>query len=472
MLGAGLSGLLMGIRLKKAGIRDFTIYEKADSVGGTWRDNRYPGLTCDVPSRLYCYSFFPHGAWSRFLPPGEEVLRYLRAAADRFGIRAHIKFNTEVVSLRWGNGRWSLRSDRGDEGDFHFVVAATGFLHHPARLGLAGLQSFKGAVVSPSRWPPSIELGGRRVGVVGTGSSGTQIASAVAEQAGQLTVFCRSPQWVFPLPNWELSRLNRGLMGRFPALSKAAHFMYRYLLDALFGKATTHPGWQRALVTALCRAHLRGIRDPLLRQQLTPKDVPMCKRLVFSNEFYRAIQRSNVSVIRRPIDRVYRSGIEAGGVQYRLDVLVLATGFDSHTFMSRIHITGQDGRDLRDVWAGFPLNYRTMAVPGFPNLFMIIGPNSPFGHVSVPSIAETQTAYIMQLIGMFTRGLFTSAGPTEEAAREFQSSLDEAMPRTAWAAGCSSWYRNEAGYINTYPWSGSHFRNLLATVNCQHFTFE
>lgn len=469
VVGAGLSGILMGLKLKEAGFSEFVIYEKNDSVGGTWRDNTYPGLTCDVPSRLFCYSFAPNLLSTKFLPSGDEVRQYLTEIADKSRLNEHLQYKAEITAADWDGCQWTPRSNTGTEGTFDFLITATGFLYHPRNPEIEGLGRFDGDIIVSSRWDERIQLRDRRVGIIGGGSSGTQLASALARNVKNLTLFNRTPQWVFPLPNWSLSAPNRWLMGRSKILDSLTYLAHRWFLEHLFGSATISASWQRSLTNALCELNLRRVRDPELRARLTPTDQPMCKRMVFSNTFYKEIQRSNVEVVTSPIQQVMSDGVEAGGKTYQQDVLILATGFDSHAFMRRIEITGEAGVSLRDAWQNGPRTYRTVAVPQFPNFFMLLGPNSPFGHYPAPAVAETQVAYVVRLIERFAAGDFDALAPSEQAADSFGNSLREAVQGTIWASGCNSWYIDANGSINTYPWSASHFRNLLAEPDLRDF---
>src|SRR4051794_19554317 len=269
VVGAGMSGLCMGIKLKAAGVEDFTILEKAGDVGGTWRENRYPGLSCDVPSRYYSYSFELNPDWSTSQAAGEEIWRYFQRVTDRYGLRPHIRFGAEVEGASWEDGRWRVRTTGGDELEAEVLVSATGVLHHPRMPDIEGLGSFAGAAFHSARWDHDVPLEGARVGVVGTGSTGIQIVSELAGVAGRLTQFQRTAQWVIPITNKRYLRPTRALYRRFPVLARLAHDGYQRVFEGFFGRAPTRPGWQRSLITSICRAHLRKLRDPELRRKLT-----------------------------------------------------------------------------------------------------------------------------------------------------------------------------------------------------------
>lgn len=466
IVGAGMSGLCMGMGLKKAGIDSFTIYEKADRVGGTWRENTYPGLQCDVPSLLYQYSFETNPDWSKTFSPGGEIWRYLDRVADRHDLRSHIEFGKEVVDARFEagagtTGRWRIRTSDGAESTADFLVSACGVLHHPRVPDIEGLDSFEGTAFHSARWDHSVDLRGKRVGVVGTGSTGVQIVGAVAEAAGRLTLFQRTAQWVLPMPNLPSSPVSRALQRRFPVLSRLGRRWTQALFE-LFAVALVRPGWQRSFVSWACRRNLRRVKDPELRRGLTPDYQPMCKRLVLSNGFYKAMQRDNVALVTDAIDHVEPRGVvTVDGTLHELDVLVLATGFDAHAYMRPLELTGPDGLTLSEAWSDGRRAYRTVAVPGFPNFFMLLGPHSPVGNVSLITVAETQARYVMRWIDLWRKGKVATMAPTAEATARFNEELRGALPSTVWVTGCRSWYLDEHGDPELWPWSQARHRDAL-----------
>jgi cation diffusion facilitator CzcD-associated flavoprotein CzcO len=470
VVGAGMSGLCMGIKLKRAGIDDFTIYEKAEAVGGTWRDNTYPGLACDVPSRFYQYSFAPNPDWTHFFSPGPEIWGYFDRIADRYGLRGHLAFGNEVVSARFESPRWTLRTADGDETTADFVVSACGVLHRPRVPAIEGLETFAGPAFHSARWDHDVDLRGKRVAVVGTGSTGVQIICGLAGVTGRLALFQRTAQWIFPARNRRYSKLARAGHRRLPLLSRLAYLTYERLLDQTFFRAVVEPGWQRRLISAICRANLMTVRDRELRRKLTPDYEPMCKRLVASWDFYRAVQRPDVDVVTERIERVEPRGIvTADGKLHEIDVLVLATGFDSHAYMRPMEVVGQDGRTLDDAWKEGPSAYRTVGIPGFPNFFMLMGPHSPVGNYSLVPIAEVQSRYVMRWIRMWEEGRVSTAAPTEEATAAYNQQLREAMPETVWVTGCQSWYLGKDGSPEVWPWRPGRLREMLDEPKLDEF---
>jgi cation diffusion facilitator CzcD-associated flavoprotein CzcO len=458
-----MSGICVAHRLRSSGIEDLVLYEKAGQVGGTWRENTYPGLTCDVPSRFYSYSFAPNPDWTRTYARGPEIQRYFTGMAEKLGVRPNIRFDSEVVGARWEEGRWRLRTCDGTEDVADVLISATGVLHHPRHPDIPGLETFEGAAFHSARWDHSVPLAGRRIAVVGTGSTGVQIVSELAGVAERLLVFQRTAQWILPLGNRRYSRLSRWALRRFPALNRLSYRFYQRQLELILGGATTAPGWQRSLIGAICRANLRfGVRDPQLRRRLTPDYQPMCKRLVMSAGFYPAMQRPGVELVTEGIERAEPRGlVTRDGRLHEIDVLVMATGFDAHAYLRPVELVGEDGRTLEEAWAQRPHAYRTVALPGFPNFFMMMGPHSPIGNHSLVAVAETQAKYIAWWVEQLREGRIARAAPTAEATARFNDEMRRAMPSTVWATGCSSWYLGPDGLPELWPWTPARHRALL-----------
>jgi cation diffusion facilitator CzcD-associated flavoprotein CzcO len=470
IIGAGMSGLCMAVKLQDAGIDSFVIFETADDVGGTWRDNTYPGLTCDVPSRYYTYSFRPNPNWSRLLPPGPEIQTYFQQVADERGIRSHIRFGTEVSSARYHHGQWWVTTSAGEE-PFDVLITATGVLRVPRYPQIRGLDSFAGPLFHSSRWDHSVSLPDKRIGLIGTGSTGVQITAELGGKVKQLKVFQRTAQWVCPFPNMRYSALTRAALRRWPMLSRPGYRFWGWFVRLMFGRAPIRPGWQRTVYQTQCRWNLRlSVRNPQLRRKLTPTDQPMCKRMIFSGHFYRSVQMPGVEVITDAIDHVEPRGvITADGVLHELDVLVLATGFDARAYVRPMRIVGEHGLTLDEAWADGPKAYRSVAVPGFPNMFMLMGPHSPIGNQSLVPIAEDQANYAMWWINQIRDGRLVAAAPTEAATKTYNDDMKAAMPQTIWVSGCSSWYLGRDGLPELFPWTPERHHELLQAPEVTDF---
>ena len=469
IVGAGASGICLGARLRMAGIDSFTIFEKADAVGGTWRDNTYPGLMCDVPSRYYSFSFAPRAEWSQVFAEGHEIRDYLEEVVDQFDLRRDIEFGTGVTSTTWQDDRWVVELDDGRTEVFDIVVNATGVLRDPNVPDIPGLEDFEGRWFHSARWEHDVRVDGQRVGVIGTGSTGVQITTALAGVAERLSLFARRPHWVLALPSLRYTALGHWLHRTFPGLGPAAHRGWQRVFESTMSHAATRPGARRTLVGLLCRACLRTVRDPELRAKLTPTDDPLCKRLIISGGFYREVQRESVDVVDTAIDRIEPRGVRTtDGRLHELDVLVLATGFHSQRFMRPMEVVGEDGVSLEDAWVKGPHSYRTVAMPGFPNWFMLQGPHSPAANQSFLETAETQADYVMQCIELIGDRDVAMA-PTRRATDEFLGEVAAEMPNTAWLGGCDSWYLDDHGNPTVWPFLAAEHRRALAEPDLAHF---
>lgn len=472
IIGAGFSGIGMACALQDAGLRDFTVYEKADGVGGTWWHNRYPGLTCDVPSRFYQYSFDLNPEWNRMFAPGSEIRHYVEGVVLRRGLSPHVRLRTEVEDARWEDGRWQLRLADGTTDAADVVVSATGVLHRPLVPAIPGLDTFAGTAMHSSRWDERVAVAGRRVAVIGTGSTGVQITGALAGVASKVTVFQRSRHWVMTAPNPRYTAVGKTLVRRIPALRRLGYDGYRAVMFDFLSQAVVVPGARRRVWQAAVRAGYRlQLRDPELRAKVTPDYPPLCKRLIVSPTWFRAIRRPDVEVVDDGIERVEPTGVrDRTGRLHEVDVIALATGFDAQAYMRPMRITGQDGLTLEEAWRDGPRAYRTVAIPGFPNLFTLQGPHSPAGNYSLVSLSETQIGYVMQWVERLRRGEVAAVAPTAEATDAYYRELRAKVPDTVWSEGCRSWYHGPDGRVELWPWTAKHFRALLAAPVDAHFT--
>jgi cation diffusion facilitator CzcD-associated flavoprotein CzcO len=471
IIGAGIAGIATAVTLQRAGFRELTILEKGSDVGGVWHWNRYPGLACDVPSQLYQFSFAPKPDWSSVFAPGAEIQQYLRGVIDRFGVDRYVRLNTEVVSAEFTGTGWRIVSSDGAQWEADFLIAATGVLHHPFTPPIPGLDRFGGQVVHTACWDDRIEMADRRIGVIGNGSTGVQIVSALQPAAAEITHFVRTPQWVV----WAPTGLRQpGWVGR---LLSARPGLHRRVYDALLqgsgllADVTTRPSWRRSLVQACARWSLRfQVRDAQLRQRLTPSYQPLCKRQVISGSYYRALRAHNARLVTSPIEALTPTGVRtADGVEIGLDVLVLATGFHAHNYMRPMDLRGRDGVSIDDVWAKGPRAYRMTAIPGFPNFFTVLGPNSPTGSISLQYSAELTARYIAQWLSRFRDGDIDTVEVTEEATTKFNDDVAAALGPTVWNTGCNSWYLTDEGNVDLWPYDRKTMTAMLSRPDERDF---
>jgi cation diffusion facilitator CzcD-associated flavoprotein CzcO len=474
VIGAGMAGVLAAIKLKEAGF-DFTIYEKADDLGGTWRENTYPGIACDVPSHFYSYSFALNPEWSRRFAPGDEIHAYFADVARRYGVADRIQYGKEVTRARFEDGRWRLEMGDGSTDEADFVVAATGVLHHPAYPDIEDLDKFEGAAFHSARWDDSVELTGKRIGVIGTGSSSIQIVSALIDRVEELSLFQRTAQWVIPVENEDYSEEQKAEFRNDPdAMWKIRNEVATAFTD---GFANVLVDSESPLIQAIhdaCVANLENsVRDPELRERLRPTYRAACKRLIMSADFYEAIQRPNARLVTSGIERAEKSGLRTrDGHLHELDVLVMATGFKVDQFVRPIRATGRGGVALDEVWKDGPFAYLAVAVPDFPNFFMLNGPNGPVGNFSLIDVVERQVSYILQLVEQVRSGACREISPSAEAMQRFDTERQEAAKTTIWNTGCKSWYLDANGLPTAWPWTFDRFREEMTAPRLDHYELK
>lgn len=466
VIGAGMAGILSGIKLQEAGYRNITIYEKAAKIGGTWRENTYPGLTCDVPSHSYTYSFEPNPDWSHLLPPGAEIQDYFERTTQKYGVDKLIRFNEEIVSCEFKSGQWHLQTRSGIRDTADIVIAATGVLHIPRMPNIPGMDSFKGDIFHTARWDHSVPLDGRRVGVVGTGSTGVQIICALSTRASKLVHFQRTPQWIMPVENRAFTEQEKASFRSDPELLKYMQNEPSYVANVeRFTNAIVEPDSPAMHeIEAIVRSNLEdNVQDSALRERLRPNYRAACKRLIFSPDFYEAVQRPGVEVSIGGIDCIEPQGIRStDGELHELDVIALATGFQADQFMRPMNIVGRNNTQLNEVWRDRPRAYYAISMPEFPNFFMLNGPNGPVGNFSLIDIAEHQWHYISQLIEKIEKGDCSEISAKPEALEDFDRQRIEAAKSTIFGSGCQSWYLDAEGVPATWPWTQERFRAEMA----------
>ncbi len=453
IVGAGFGGIGMAIALQRAGIGPFVVVEKSGDLGGTWRDNTYPGAACDVPSNLYSFSFRP-GRWTRRYPRQSEILDYLHAVADEHGLEPHIRCGTGVAEAVFDEpgGRWRVRLDDGRVLWARVVVSAVGQLNRPARPELAGLDDFAGPAWHSARWDHGQPLEGKRVAVIGTGASAIQFVPEVAEVAAHVDVYQRSAPYVLPKPDRPYRRWEQALFDAVPIARKADRlriFLYGELLTSGF---VTSPKLLGAARARWWRLLHEQIPDPDLRHRCIPDHVMGCKRVLFSNDWYRTLARPHVDLITERIERVVPSGVvTAGGTTRPADVLIYGTGFQTLDFLAPMVVRGRGGRALHDVWRDGASAYLGVAVPGFPNLFLLYGPNTNLGGNSIIFMLESQIAYVTAAVAALDRRRLGWLDVRPEVHQDFEAWVDRASRASVWESGCRSWYTTASGR-NTNNW--------------------
>ena len=472
IVGAGLSGIMAAIKLEAAGHRDIVIYEKANRPGGTWRENTYPGIACDIPSHFYSYSFAPNPDWTMRYAPGGEIQRYVEDVMRRYGVDKRIVFNQEIVRCEFTNGRWGIETRNGHRDVADVVIAATGVLHHPNVPDIPGMQTFGGTLFHSARWNHDVPLDGRRIGVIGTGSSAVQLVSALVKRASRLTLFQRTAQWIMPQENVSYSAAEIAKFRDDPqAISNLREMLKRRFTTQVADAFVNLDSPQYQAIERACIANLESnVADPVLRERLRPNYKVACKRLVVSPDFYQAIQQPHAELVTESIEAIEPGGVRTrNGRLHELDLLVLATGFKAHDFMRPMDIVGRNGVRLNDAWSRRPRAYLTVAAPGFPNLFMLNGPHSPIGNYPLIEVAELQMNYILQLIEQLHARQCREIAPTEASTARYDRERVDASRHTSWASGCNSWYLDADGVPAAWPWSIEKFYADLSAPNWADF---
>ncbi len=457
IIGAGFAGMGLAIQLQRAGIRDFLLLEKASDLGGTWRDNRYPGAACDVPSHLYSFSFEPKTDWSRKFAPQAEIFAYQQHCADKYQLRPRIRFNCEVVSAVFDAeaGLWQVSCSDGETFSAQALVTACGQLNRPLLPRIPGLDSFKGEAFHSARWNAEYDLAGKRVAVIGTGASAIQFIPQIAPQVAQLHVFQRSAAYVLSKPDrayrpWEIA-----LMSRLPWLQKVDRGLKYLQHESRVLAFTVFPKMMKGMQFLFRQNLKRGIQDPAFRQRLVP-DYPMgCKRILISNDYYPALERANVEVVDEAITAVTETGVRsADGREREVDAIIYGTGFAATDFLAPMHITGLGGRELNAAWKEGAEAYLGISVSGFPNLFILYGPNTNLGHNSIIYMLESQFSYVLGCIQHLQGLRYLDLKPQVQA--RFNQQLQEDNEHSIWQQGCTSWYKTASGK-NTNNWPGFTF---------------
>lgn len=468
VVGAGFGGIAAAVMLRRAGYEEVTVFERGDRVGGVWHHNTYPGAACDIPSHLYEFSFAPNPRWSRRYAPQAEIQAYLEDVARRHKVLDKIRTGTEVKSAHWDEerGKWSLQTSSGDH-QADLLITACGQLSVPKMPALPGLEHFDGPAFHTARWQHDVELAGKRVAVIGTGCSAIQVVPAIQPIVAQVDVYQRSPGWTVPKMDFAYSERTQQLFERIPLLQRldrAAVFAFMELGAAAM---TNRQRWLLPPFRAAARRQItKAIEDPTLRAKVTPEDEVGCKRVMLTDEWYPTLTKPNVELVTEPIAEVTPGGVrDASGTERAADVLVLATGFRSHDFVAPMEIVGRDDRSLAQEWDEAARAYLGLSVPGFPNMFLLYGPNTNGGTGSVIYTLEAGMGHVIAAMRELDRTATDRIEVRAEAAEEFDRELRAALAGTVWHSGCTSWYVDENGNDpSQWPWLWSSYRRRTAEL--------
>ena len=476
IVGTGFSGLGQAIQLERAGIRDYVILEKAGEVGGTWRDNSYPGCACDVQSHMYSFSYEQNPDWSRSFSPQPEIFEYLKGVADKYRLRDKIRFGVELTGAHWDERecRWTATTKDGREFVAQFLVSGVGGLHIPQIPELPGIADFQGRTWHSARWDHEYDLRGKRVAVVGTGASAVQFVPKIAPDVAELTLFQRTPPWIMPKPDHAMPEWARTLFKRVPGTQRAYRNALYWLLEARAVGFNGHPAIMKAGELIAKRNIAKGIKDPALRKKVTPDYTMGCKRVLISNDYYPALNRPNVEVNTSGIKEVRaHSIVDSAGVEHEVDAIVYGTGFKVTDALEYLDITGVDGRDLAKEWATEGMRtHKGITVSGFPNLFFLLGPNTALGHNSVVFMIESQARYVVDAIKLADSRGAEALDVRPGVQDEFQREIQDKLVKGVWTqGGCKSWYLDAQG-VNRTIWPGFTWRYWLETRKVNPADYE
>ncbi len=473
IVGSGFAGLGMAVRLGQEGIDDYVVLERGEDVGGTWRDNHYPGAACDVPSRLYSFSWAPNPDWTRSFSPQPEILAYLRRIADEFGIRPKLWTSARVESATWdeATAKWTVVSAVGTL-TADVLVSAAGALSEPRAPEIEGIEDFAGPIFHSADWDHSQSLAGKKVAVIGTGASSIQIVPQLQPRVGELKVYQRTPAWIVPRNDRPFLGIEKRIARRFPAVQKLARDAIYWSRESYVVAFTRRTALLRA-VEGIARTHLRRqVPDPVLREKLTPEYRIGCKRILISNDFYPALSKPNADVVTEPIERITAGAVvTADGVSHPTDALVLATGFEVTPPPVARMIRGTKGT-LAEHWQqGGMQGHRGTAIAGFPNLFMLVGPNTGLGHTSMVYVIESQVEYVIDALKAMDAGGWAAVAPRQAAQDAFNVGMKQQLDGSVWkTGGCDSWYLDEYGNNTTlWPDFTFKFRKLTSEFDAENY---
>jgi cation diffusion facilitator CzcD-associated flavoprotein CzcO len=474
IIGAGFTGLGAAIKLKQAGVEDIVIVERSDRVGGTWRDNTYPGIACDIPSLLYSFSFVKNPSWSRAYPTGGEICAHIEDLTDQFGLRQLIRFDTEITGLSFAEdtGVWTATTKGRKRFQARTVVLASGPLADHKFPEIRGIDTYQGQKVHSAEWDHDYDFAGKRVAVIGTGASAVQIVPELVKTAEFVKIFQRTPGWVIPRLDTKMPAAVQSLFAKVPATQEFARQVLFWGHEA----SATALVWKSPLSSVVARvgkAHLRrAVADPWLRRQLTPDFTPGCKRMLVSSDYYPALQRDNCKLIDWPIATLSPAGIRTSdGVEHHLDAIVFATGYDVHLSGPPFPVSGLGGRSLQQDWSGHAQAYKSASAHGYPNLFFMCGPNSGPGHNSLLVFVEGQLDYLVAGVSAILRNDLRYLDVREDIQHAYNEQIQRRLSRTTWMSGCNSWYLTDDGFnASMYPGFATQYLRQMRDFRYEDFT--
>ncbi|ARU55770.1 flavin-containing monooxygenase [Oleiphilus messinensis] len=469
IIGTGFAGLGMAIKLKEQGENDFIVIEKESGVGGTWRVNHYPGCACDVQSHLYSYSFEPNPNWTRMFAPQPEIRGYLEGCAQKYGINPHIRFDTAVQAMHWDeqNCRWNITDHNGNAYTADVVVSGMGGLSTPAYPTIKGLDTFKGKMFHSQQWEHDYSLAGKKVAVIGTGASAIQFVPQIQGQVKELKLFQRTPPWILPKPDREITKAEQLLFKRLPGTQRAMRAAIYTMLESRVAAFAINPKLM-AFAKRWALNHIRSeIKDPELRKKVTPDYTVGCKRILISNDYYRALSQQNVDVITTGIQEVTENGvITSDGKLHEVDTIIFGTGFKATDPVPANMIFGRGGKDIIESWDQGPQAYKGTTVAGYPNFYILMGPNTGLGHSSMVYMIESQIEYVLGALSIMDKRKIAALDVKEAIQNDYNNQIDAKTQGTVWNVGsCNSWYIHPVSGKNTTLWPGYTWKFRQQTKN-------
>ncbi|MCM0612126.1 NAD(P)/FAD-dependent oxidoreductase [Marinobacter sediminum] len=465
IVGTGFGGLGMAIQLKKAGFHDFTLLEKADRIGGTWRDNTYPGAACDVQSHLYSYSFEPKHDWSCKFGHQREILDYLEHCVRKYGLADHIRFNAEVQDAAFDEvlNRWTVTLEHGETLTANILITATGQLNQPAWPKIKGMESFAGRMFHSARWDHEYDLTNKQVAVIGTGASAIQFVPEIARQVKSLSLFQRSAAWVLPKPDRNFKAWEQFLFKYIPAWDRLYRYYIYWRNESRAVALIKFNGLLEAIASKVRKEAQRQVRDPEKLKHSIPDYQIGCKRILISNDWYTTINQPHVNLVTDPIDHIDKDGVVTrDGNHFPVDAIIFGTGFRASELLSPMTIRGRSGTQLNEAWKDGASAFKGITVSGFPNLFILYGPNTNLGHNSIVYMLESQFRYVLDALSALRKYPGSAMDVRKDRQDRFAAKIQSGLKGSVWESGCSSWYLDANGK-NTAIWPGFTFTYRFAT---------